>query len=160
MDGFETRKKENYSNISINLINMIRYLIVLFIISLFVGCSTTKDVDFIDAVNVDSIYKIRRVINVKPYYIIHAQRNDSTFKIISEIDNNLSSRCRKIKVGNKYILNLVKLFPLDSVFGKPIAPNLGIVDFELGHGRVVRIDKETHYKIYKATNLNGLYICP
>jgi hypothetical protein len=104
------------------------------------------------------LYKIKKIKNEKSFYVIYAVRNDSTFKIFSDIDTTTVFDCEKIKTGNSYVLDLKIIFPLDSLFGIAVFPNLGIVGFGVSNGKEVLIEEKSHNKVYEALNLNGLYI--
>ena len=126
---------------------------------LFVACSATRgSKNSLINREVTSLYKIKKIKNEKSFYTIYAVRNDSTFKIISHTDNTTVFDCEKIKVGNSYILDLKTVFPLDSLFGKAVAPNLGIRGYNVGNGKTVMLEEKSHNKIYTALNLNGLCV--
>lgn len=104
----------------------------------------------------DYLLKINRVNDIKSYYIIYAQRNDSIFKIISKKQENTNNPCEKIEIGKSYLLNLKVIFPHDSIFGFKIMNPLDVRGMELEGGVSVIIEEESHCKIYEAENLNGL----
>lgn len=136
-----------------------RSLVFFVIIGLFLSCSVVKPATgSVDAPEVNSMYKIKKIKNKKSFYIIYALRNDSTFKIISDIDSTNTSGCEDIKIGKSYILDLKVVFPLDSLFGKPVAPNLGIKGIIINNEKVVKAEEKSHNKIYTALNLHGLCI--
>lgn len=122
---------------------------------LCVSCTLQRNTVF-DA-NKNDFYKVNKIIEEQSYYIIYLQRNDSTFKIISDITNVLSN-CKKIKIGEKYKLILNKTAPIDS-FGKiSIIPNLGVTGMEMPDGSIVTFEEKSHYSIYRTKNLIGLCI--
>jgi len=134
-------------------------IIILFAMGLFVSCSATRGSrNFLINREISSLYKIKKIKNEKSFYTIYAARNDSTFKIISHIDNTSICDCEKIKVGNSYILDLKTVFPLDSLFGKAAIPNLGIRGYNVGYGKMVMLEEKSHNKIYTSLNLNGLCV--
>jgi len=123
-----------------------------FLIIICLSCSTIKTETH------SNLYRIKKIEHYQNYYVVYAVRNDSIFKIVSNIDElkeNIDQN--KIYVGEKYSLNLQLIFPLDSLFGVKVMPNLGIQGIGV-KGGVVTIDKRTHYKLYKANNLSGLVI--
>ncbi len=103
-------------------------------------------------------YKIKKIKNKEQFYIIYVERNDSIFKIINSINNNQCLDCTKISVGDDYYLNLKKVFPVDSLLGKPVAPNLNIAGFYTFNGKLVKTEQECHNVIYTVLNLKGLYL--
>lgn len=135
-------------------------LIVLFAVgSLFIACAATRSVQ--NSQNNDEtslLYKIKKIKNEKSFYTIYAERNDSTFKVISNVVNLNTLGCEKIKPGNFYNLDLKVIFPSDSLFGKSVAPNLGVKGYKINNDKVVMLEKESHNKIYIALNLYGLCI--
>lgn len=134
-------------------------LVILLLIAVLIACSTTRDSQVsLNNRETTSLYQIQKIKNENSFYIIYAVRNDSIFKIVSNIDNINSFNCEKIKAGNSYILNIKVLFPSDTLFGKPVAPNLGIRGYSINNGKVVMLENESHNKIYTALNLNGLCI--
>lgn len=99
---------------------------------------------------------IDSITDVKPYYIIYGTGDSARYKIASKFDstkciNNLS----EIKVGDNVLLELTKIYPIDSTDSVAVMRNLGI---GLGFGPFyLKLEQESGYKIYTATNLNGLY---
>ena len=134
-----------------------RTLLLLFIASMLIGCSVMNNNSLCreDKSNRATLFKIKSIQDKGKFYIIYAKRNDSLFKILS--DPKVKANGEKIKVGRYYDLKLEKFFPLDSIFGIAIAPNLGIRGFDYG-GKTVYIEQKSHNSIYRAKNLNGLYL--
>lgn len=134
-----------------------RSFVLIAIMALLIGCSTVWN-ERCSPEGSDSalMYKIKRIRTRKTYYIIYASRNDSTFKIVS--DKTPAYNREQIKVGKYYHLELVSYFPVDTLLGIPIAPNLGVRGIGTESGKIIRPDKKTHNKIYNALNLEGLYI--
>jgi len=108
-----------------------------------------------DIFETSELYRISKIKNEKSFFVIYAQRNDSTFKIVSAKETG-NLHCKKIKVKNKYNLELRKIFPLDSIMGYAIAPNLGVVFTYGEENKIVHREKKSHFTIYHATNLKGL----
>jgi hypothetical protein len=44
------------------------------------------------------------------------------------------------------------------LFGKSVAPNLGIRGYSVNSGKVIMLETKSHNKIYTALNLSGLCI--
>lgn len=105
-----------------------------------------------------SRYYVKRIKAKGSYFIIYATRNDSTYKIISEVADSTIVGCEVIKERRFYNLDLRILFPLDSLFGKPFAPNLGIRGIRMANGDLIEIEEESHNTLYLALNLRGLCI--
>lgn len=135
-------------------------IIFLFTIGLFITYSAVNSRENCSRNRgIASQYVIKKIKRQKSFYVIYAERNDSTFKIVSNIVNTSISDCTKIKTGNMYSLDLEPIFPVDSLLGKAIAPDLGIKGFAVSaDGEIVMLEKKAHNKIYRALNLNGLYI--
>lgn len=135
-----------------------RNLIFLVIIGLFIACSVAqRNPNSMNSEEIISMYRIKRIKNEKSFYIIYAVRNDSTFKIVSDTSSVKIPDCENIQVGKAYALDLKVVFPLDSLFGKPVAPNLGIKGI-VKNKEVVKIEEKSHNKIYTASNISGLCI--
>jgi len=97
-------------------------------------------------------YKITKIENNNILYTIHAQRNDSTFKILSLI-NSLDADLKPIEIGKKYQLDLMKIYPNDLIRKRYDEARQDVQEYVL-FGR----DKKTHFSLYVATNLNGLNV--
>ena len=63
---------------------------------------------------------------------------------------------KEIKVGGKYQLDLARIYPIDSIFGLPVAPNLGIKYIGLKGGVYISVEEKFYNTIYRAKNLDGL----
>ena len=125
---------------------MKRLIIFLLIcLLIFTSCSVTNTKS---SSNTD--YKVKKIESNHFLYIIDVTRNDSTFRVISPKEN-FDESFEKIKVGRKYPLNLLQLYPNEFVVGKDNEAKGKPKDF-------IDINKKTHYKLYIASNLNGLYI--
>lgn len=124
-----------------------------------VACSTVRDNQrFRNEKGAVSLYKIKRIKDRETYFIIYAARNDSTFKIIGDIDTSVAYDGEKVRVGQYYHLDLKRVLPADSLLGMPVAPNLGIKGISGRDGRIIKVERRSHNTLYNATNLNGLYI--
>jgi hypothetical protein len=129
------------------------FLILFFCIS----CSQTRYGISLKEDHPSALYNINKIETHRSYYIIYAQKNDSLFKIISEKEVDAEDGI-KIKRGKSYELNLRKTFPVDSIFGFALAPNLGIIGIEMPDESIVNVEKKSHYSLYRSDNLKGLYI--
>jgi len=134
-------------------------LVLVAVIGFFIACTATKKSSGLTNVGkITSTYMINKIKDEKSFYIIYAVRNDSTFKIISYNSDAQSLGCKNIKVGKSYLLDLKVLFPSDSLFGKPVAPNLGIKGYRINAEKVIIVEKRFHNRIYSALNLSGLCV--
>lgn len=114
----------------------------------------------------EALYKVTRIKSKGDYYIIHAQRNDSLFKIIS----------KKVLMNNKPNLDLLKkreyyyfdfrnnneptenkIEPLSGISNYLDVKNKNV--FVDGNTRI-RFTKRFHYRLYTTKNLIGLYYVP
>ena len=126
---------------------------------LLVACSTIRsNQSSLNDREIALLYKIKKIKTEKSFYTIYAVRNDSTFKIISNVNNTAIFDCEKITAGKSYILELKVIFPTDSLFGKPVAPNLGIRGYSVNNGEVIMLEAKSHNRIYTSLNLRGLCI--
>ena len=146
-----------------------RTLLLLFIASMLIGCSVMNNNSLCreDKSNRATLFKIKSIKDKGEFYIIYAKRDGFLYKIFSKLEREdkfktirklkRKANGEKIKVGRYYDLKLEKFFPLDSIFGIAIAPNAGIVGFDYG-GKTVYVERKSHYSIYRAKNLRGLYL--
>ncbi|MCL2652029.1 MAG: hypothetical protein FWD60_13540 [Candidatus Azobacteroides sp.] len=125
-----------------------KYSIILFII-ICLGCSQTKHILSINKNREnDVMYKIKETYNHELFDIIYAQRNDSLFKIIS-LRDTIMPKLKPLEVGKKYQLDLIRIYP-DYNNEKT---KIGVKDSCL-----MGIEKKSHFSLYSATNLNGLFL--
>ena len=97
-----------------------------FIIAMaFIACSVTREINDSNK-EIASQFKIKKINWFRNNYIIYAKRNDSLFKIVSDVKDTDVSYRDKIRVGKSYNIDLQKMHPLDSIFGIPVMPNLGV----------------------------------
>ena len=135
-----------------------KIFLLLLIIAVLAACSTIRNrPDTTDKKKLASLYKIKRIQNHKSYYIIYATQNGDSFKIVSEVDNAKTSD-EKIRINRYYDLDIIKILPLDTLLGIPVAPNLGIRGVTMPNGDVVYRQKRANYAVYLARNLNGVYL--
>ena len=122
---------------------------ILFSVFICVSCAPKQR--FISVDNA-MFYKINKIESNHILYFIYAQRNDTIFQIIS-LKDVISSDFEAIKIGNKYQLDLIKIFPND-LFWKRFdeAPRDAKESIWFGES------KKTHFSLYVATNLDGLSI--
>lgn len=126
----------------------IKYLIILFVV-ICLSCSQTKQIISSDRMgSEDGMYKIKETYNHELFDIIYAQKNDSLFKIIS-LRDSIMPNLKPIEVGKKYQLDLVRIYP-DYENKKT---QIGAKDSCL-----MSIEKKSHFSLYSATNLNGLFL--
>lgn len=114
--------------------------------------------------NADSLYKILKIKTKGDYYVIHAQRNDSLFKIISKIVSlDKKPDLEQLRKGKSYYFDFgrtnhdttkVETVPLSGS-----ASYLHVKDsrfFNDGKTKI-KFEKRFHYRIYMTRNLIGLY---
>ncbi len=135
------------------ILRNMKYIILSLLVS-FISCAQTSDI-VLQHENSTLLFKILKIRKKEPYYIIYAQRNDSVFKIISE-KFGYGVDSKEIKVGGKYQLDLARIYPIDSIFGLPVAPNLGIKYIGLKGGVYISVEEKFYNTIYRAKNLDGL----
>ena len=124
-----------------------------FIIAMaFIACSVTREINDSNK-EIASQFKIKKINWFRNNYIIYAKRNDSLFKIVNDVKDMDVSYRDKIRVGKSYNIDLQKMHPLDSIFGIPVMPNLGV-----RYVNYIEIEEKCHNVLYFAKNLNGLYI--
>lgn len=115
----------------------------------------------------DSLYKILRIKTNGDYYIIHAQRNDSLFKIISkrvQVDKN--HNLELLKKGEYYYFVFGDAKHKDNK--DKVEPLSGVANYLDVQNKYVFIDGDTkikftkrfHCRIYITKNLMGLYYVP
>lgn len=132
-----------------------RYTILLLLIPLMT-CAQIRYVPKKDC-EPTQLFEILKIKENKSYYIVYAQRNDSLFKILSDKDKR-DATLKKNRVKEKYELELIRIFPTDTLLGLPVAPNLGIKYILLKGNTSIGIEGKFHNAIYRAKNLDGLAI--
>lgn len=94
-------------------------------------------------------YKILKIDSIADVYVVHAINNKQYFKIVSHKVESKDSYCERIKVGNKYRLNLKSLF-----LNKEKLPlSVNGLDF---YGQTINIEEDSIFDIHTANNLKGL----
>ncbi|MBB3699098.1 hypothetical protein KMW28_07965 [Flammeovirga yaeyamensis] len=108
-------------------------------------------------------YKVIKVKTKGDYYIIHAMRNDSLFKIISKKVVIKESEFELLKKGKSYYFDFGS--NIDEKGTEPLAGIANYLDvknkpvFIDGNTRI-RFTKRFHYRLYTSNNLMGLYYIP
>lgn len=138
--------------------NRVFVLTMLLAVSL-AGCANTKQAGNAVADGMYKVMKIKKMKSAENCYTIYAKRRDSIFKIISCPKDLEITNGEMVRVGKAYDLNLQVFFPRDSLFGIPVAPNLGIEGVIVG-GQMVATERRAHNTIYFVLNMSGLYIFP
>jgi len=114
----------------------------------------------------DTLFKVTRIKTKGDYYIIHANRNDSLFKIISKKVSLVNPNFEILKKGGYYYFIFGN--PNKKVTEEKVEPLTGIVNhldvknkpvFIDGNTKI-RFTKRFHYKLYFTKNLLGLYYVP
>ena len=129
-------------------------LFYLFAIICIFSCSQTKSI-ISSGDNANSkLYTIIKIQNDYGFKFIYAQRGDSIFKIMTDRKHPKPSNSKKIKIGEKYNLDL-------SVISLSSASLHVRLYFRVGAGaqrKTPRLKKEFHNATYKAKNIHGSYI--
>lgn len=115
----------------------------------------------------DSLYKILKIYTRGDYHVIHAQRNDSLFKIISKkVLPDKKANLEQLKKGKYYYFDFggedndttkAKIDPLKGVMNYlDVKNNKFFIDGETK----IKFTKRFHCRLYKTKNLIGLYYVP
>jgi hypothetical protein len=133
----------------------------IYILMCFVAFSITKVYGFD---KVDSLYKILKVKTIGNYYVIHAQRNDSLFKIISKKVDLQNPHLEVLKKGKYYNFNFGKEDKdTTKVKAEPLVGIANYLDVKRSlywSDTKIKCTKPFHYRIYTTKNLIGLYYSP
>jgi hypothetical protein len=114
------------------------------ILTLFaVSCTSKKTTKDKNTINLE--YKIIKIDSINKVYLIYAKENESFYKILSLKVSNKLSTAKKIKLNNKYKLNLTSLDVPMYVDG---------LDF---YGEPIQIERDSIYDLHTVSNLKGLY---
>lgn len=123
---------------------------------LLIACSSTRDISNhnVNRENA-SQFNIRKIKRIKNIYVIYATRNDSIFKILAGGENteSIDYHREKIRTGKYYSIDIEKLYPHDSIGGESAMLKLWIAT-----SSGIKLEEKSHYSLYFAKNLNGLYI--
>jgi len=119
----------------------------------------------------DSLFRVKRIRSKGDYFIIHAERNDSLFKIISKKIQGVRPNLEEIKRGKYYffIFGDSSKQTLGNI--EPLKGRMNNLDFRpksifrpkptfIDGTTKIRFTKRFHYKLYPARNLIGLYYIP
>ena len=131
-------------------------LIKICVVFLFHSCLSTQN-----TINSNTgLYKIKKIQTKNDWYIIYAEKQDSTFKIVSGSEIGLNSECEKIRVGKSYAFELKsRRNNVPEINGVKLSP-VNYLDIEC-----YSFDKDTEiciepkkgiYDLYHANNLKGL----
>jgi hypothetical protein len=104
-------------------------------------------------------FLINKIESKNNWYIVYANRHDSTYMIVSKRPEIANPKWEKIKVGNYYNLKLNSIIPV--INGVKMLP-MNYLDYSgisLDERTVVNINPEKGiYDIYSSTNLKGLFL--
>ena len=115
------------------------------------SCIKNKKSQIIDVSYTPGDYTVLDIREKKMYYVIFAQKNDSIFQIVSDKPFFVKPDGYKIKKGEQYDLKFTPLY-----IGRPIASRKK--DYYYWKGSRLDLDAKTHFSIYHAENLDGLYL--
>jgi hypothetical protein len=134
---------------------MKKILFLLFVILISGGCNKKL---FIKQSYNSGQYRIKRVEKYNGFFIIYASRNDSIFKIITyEEESEVYKGYEKIQRRGMYNLKLENYYKRHiemGYYGLHLSVTLTIL------GVKVPVSKKSHYQLYRALNLKGLYLIP
>jgi len=125
------------------------YIIGLFLLVLCYSCQSSRHN------NVGISNDLFKIINIKlqkdSIFIIEATKNNLMYKILS-VSDSIPLNSKKIEKGKYYDLQLKRIYPQEkSMF------NLGIKIVIYGNYKF-KVEKKYHYSLYKAINLDGIYL--
>ena len=113
----------------------------------------------------DSLYQVLKIKVTGDYYVIHAQRNDSLFKIISKKSafNNIG-KLQVVTKGSYYYFDF-KNAPDGPGDVKPLTGIANYLDVKNSHFFIdgdtkIKFTRRFHRRIYTTRNLIGLYYSP
>lgn len=136
----------------------------IFILACFLAFSISK---VYASEKIDSLYKVLKIKTKGEYYVIHAQRNDYLFKIISKkalLDKK--PNLELIRKGKYYYFDFEKKDDKATEFGvEPISGIINYLDVTKNNAFVdgktkIKFTKRFHYRLYTTKNLFGLYYSP
>lgn len=102
-------------------------------------------------------YRILKILERPRFYIIYANRNDSTFKILTEKKSNVKHT--KIKLNKEYPLDLQSLFLRELNGVKIVPPGTDACNAIEFCGETILLEPlKNTCDIFIARNLTGLYL--
>lgn len=112
----------------------------------------------------DSLYKILKIKTTGDYYVIHAQRNDSLFKIVSKkVLQDKEPNLELLRKGKSYYFDFSRE---DDDTTKAVEPLVGTANYlhvkksYYWGDTKIKFTKRFHYRLYITKNLIGLYYSP
>jgi hypothetical protein len=133
-----------------------RFLIALILFGFLNSCAETGKTNTQHDLN---SYLIKKIRKQNDWFIIFANKHDSTFMIVSKRPETVNQNLGKIKIGEYYNLKLTSIIPV--IHGVKLIP-INYLDFSginLDKKTVVNINPEKGiYDIYSADNLTGLFL--
>lgn len=104
-------------------------------------------------------FKINRIESWhNGFYIIYASRNDSLFKIVEWKSREVGYQdLEKIRKGRYYKLYLEDMNKPSVIDGYLFLPGMPLL---LINGEKIGYNRKSHYTLYKALNVKGLYLVP
>lgn len=134
----------------------------IYILICFVSFSITKSYAIEKG---DTLYKILKIKETGDYYVIHAQRNDSLFKIVSKkVSLDPKPRLELLRKRKFYYFyfgkedNETTNVEVEPLVG--IANNLHVKRSRFWGDTKIKFTKRFHYRLYTSKNLIGLYYSP
>lgn len=113
----------------------------------------------------DSLYKVLKIKTTGDYYVIHASRNDSLFKIISEkVSRDVNPPEVLLKKGRYYAFVFRnKDHATTNPDAEPLLGNISYLHVKTSKfwgDTKIKFSKRFHNRMYTTKNLNGLYYIP
>lgn len=113
----------------------------------------------------DSLYKILKIKTKEDYYVIHAKRNDSLFKIISKkVSLDKKPNLELLRKGKSYYFDFGKEDnDTTKVKVEPLAGSANYLHVKRSRfwgDTKIKFTKPFHYRLYTTKNLIGLYYSP
>jgi len=114
--------------------------------------------------NADSLYKVLKVKTKGDYYIIHAQRNNSLFKIVSKKKSpDTKPNLEQLRKGKSYRFDFSSINNDTAKIGTvPLNGNASYLHVKNSRFFIIdktriKFEERFHYRIYVTRNLIGLY---
>jgi hypothetical protein len=112
----------------------------------------------------DSLYKVLKIKTIGDYYVIHAQRNDSLFKIVSKKVEIKKPRLEVLREGKYYNFSFGNEDnDTTKLEAKPLVGNANYLHVKKSRfwgDTKIKFTKRFHYLIYTTKDLIGFYYSP
>ncbi len=132
-------------------------------IYILIVCLIISITNAFGTVNSDSLFRVLKIKTQGDYYVIHAKRNDSLFKIVSKkVSIEKTSDLEELKKGKHYHFNFGRDNNDTVKYGPPLAGiannrRIKVIPFFIDGKTRIRMKRRFHNRIYLTRNLMGLY---